>query len=305
VYDPDVLWRILASFALAACAARAEAPRPPPPAPPAEEDETEPDEPQASTGACAPDMAHCPLDGCASPGSPHASLNRAKRTTTTAAGERIRFADATPISIEHMRRLQIEADRALPKRADRAIEDRRVIERFDLGDCAIGEGTAVRLAGYIAPSGHSNVGAPGSAKAPTSRPKPQGVAGPHEGSVESVNCRLGTSANVDIHIPITAAAKGEDECHGVVVEMIPQGRDVHPGWNLATLHDLAKKRRLVLFVGRLFYDNEHLVRPDCSASHVQQPKRASLWEVHPVVEMYVCKDDTCTADSARGWMTTE
>jgi hypothetical protein len=210
-------------------------------------------------------------------------LNRAKRTTTTPSGELIRFADATPITIFHMRRLEVEADRVLPKRADRTIDDRRMISRFDLGDCAIGEGSAVRVAGYIAPSGRSS------------------TAGAHEGSVESVNCRLGTSANADIHIPITAGAKNEDECHGVVVEMIPQGRDAHPGWTVAALRDLAKKRRLVLFVGRLFYDNEHLVRPDCAAPHVQQPKRASLWEVHPVIEMYVCKDDACTANSAQGW----
>ena len=142
----------------------------------------------------------------------------------------------------------------------------------------------LRVAGYIAPSGRSQ------------------IAGAHEGGAETVNCRLARPSAVhDLHIPVTAAARGEDECHGVVVEMIPQGRDAHPGWTVGALRELAKSRRLVLFVGRLFFDNEHKVRPDCAIPNVRQPKRMSLWEVHPVAEMYVCPDDSCSASARGGW----
>jgi hypothetical protein len=243
-----------------------------------------PPSPMGGTGACAPDLARCPVDGCAAPASPHAHLNRLKRSTTADDGKTIAFEGATPVTVEHLKRLQAAADRVLPARRDRelTLEDRRAIARLELGDLVAGEGSVVRVAGYIAPSGRSR------------------FAGAHEGGEESANCRLG-APNVDFHVPITASARGEDECHGIVVEIIPQGRDAHPRWTIAALRDLAQKRRLVLFVGRLFYDNEHAVRSDCTAQHEKEPRRASLWEVHPVVEMYLCADDACTADSARAW----
>jgi hypothetical protein len=219
-------------------------------------------------------------------------LNHLKRTTTLDDGGKIGWEAAMPIGFSHLRALQAHADRVLPKRSDRELteEDRRMLRRVALGDVTVGEGDAVRLAGYIAPSGHSQ------------------TAGAHEGSLESVNCRVRAEpalSALDFHIPVTAAARGEDECHGAVVEMIPQGREQHPGWTLPALRDLAKRRALVLFVGRLFYDSEHLVRDDCSKPHVAQPKRMTLWEVHPVVEMYVCKDDGCTAASKEGWRRVE
>ena len=292
-------WLFVACACVSACAGKNKVPPAPPAPAPAptgsveEQERTEPTQPtpapsappRAAAGPCVDELSKCTLDGCAAPGTPHALLNHLKRTTTTEDGSSIAFASATPIKVAHMKRLQKEAENVLPQRDNRELdaEDRKKLTKFDLGDCVVGEGSAVRVAGYVAPSGHSR------------------SAGAHLGAEESVNCGLGGSANVDFHIPITAAAHGEDECHGVVVEMIPQGRPDHPGWTLEALHDLATKRRLVLVVGRLFYDNEHLVRATCSGPPLDQPKRASLWEVHPIVEFYVCKDAACSAASAKGW----
>ena len=71
----------------------------------------------------------------------------------------------------------------------------------------------------------------------------------------------------------------------------------------------AKKAKLqVLAVGSLTYDNEHILK------HVNgQPKRISLWELHPVLAFYVCPAaKTCDTTSTNGhwielslWMKTQ
>jgi hypothetical protein len=45
----------------------------------------------------------------------------------------------------------------------------------------------------------------------------------------------------------------------------------------------------VLVVGGLLYDNEHLVNDDPSQPKGGQPKRFSLWEIHPITEFLVCE----------------
>ena len=108
------------------------------------------------------------------------------------------------------------------------------------------------------------------------RPKPSGP--------ESVNCRLTRAANNDIHIPIVEEAQDE-EFAAIVVEMIPQAR---PGsWNPTKLKGAARGERPVIIRGRLFYDNKHEVNDDSEHDN-GQPKRFSLWEIHPISEFWVC-----------------
>jgi hypothetical protein len=58
---------------------------------------------------------------------------------------------------------------------------------------------------------------------------------------------------------------------------------------------MAKKLR-VLAIGSLTYDNEH------SLKHVSgQPKRAALWEVHPILAFYVCESEPCDPTKTTGW----
>ena len=60
------------------------------------------------------------------------------------------------------------------------------------------------------------------------------------------------------------------------------------GWDTGTLKHLHTLQLPVLVVGGLTYDNQHLVNNDAGNPKHGQPKRMSLWEIHPVTEFYVC-----------------
>ncbi len=109
----------------------------------------------------------------------------------------------------------------------------------------------------------------------------------------------GDQPSRDIHIPVIANL-GDDECSGVVVEMIPQGRSEHANWTKENLWKIEKEKKPVLVVGPLFYDSEHLKNPNCAHLLSGQPKRMSLWEVHPVIEFYVCKAGHACDPAASG-----
>jgi hypothetical protein len=102
---------------------------------------------------------------------------------------------------------------------------------------------------------------------------------------ESVNC--GGSDGADIHISL--AAVNGDEFSGIVAEMIPQ-LPRPAGWDAGTLNRINDEGLPVLVVGGLTYDNEHLVNKDKTHIKSGQPKRMSLWEIHPITEFYVCVD---------------
>src|SRR5437879_9167739 len=146
------------------------------------------------------------------------------------------------------------------------------------GSTHVSEGDFVQLTGDM-------VGLPQSPKA--------------EGA-ESVNCNLaddGTHKNNDFHIPL-ARKPTDTEYEGVVVEMIPQRRPVV--WKIETIRSLAQQQNLVLVRGQLMYDNKHLVNKNPHADN-GQPKRFSLWEVHPVTEFYVCLRTSCASDDLTQW----
>jgi len=136
--------------------------------------------------------------------------------------------------------------------------------------------------------------------------------------VESTNCQLKGDGNVDFHIHIgfdAAAAKrlregwtpNKDEKHGlqqqsVIVEMTPHYRLwEQPDWSIDTVTKVIGRQ--VKVVGQLVADNEHARAKD-SCAHPNADKkncwRASIWELHPVTEFYICgpnSDSTCAADS--------
>jgi hypothetical protein len=115
---------------------------------------------------------------------------------------------------------------------------------------------------------------------------------------ESVNCAGGDGT--DIHLSV--GAKNATEWHGVVAEMIPQL--AHPmGWDAATLRKLKTQQLQVLVIGGLTYDNEHLTNDDPAHPNGTQPKRFSLWEIHPITAFYVCEAATCNANNHQEWTT--
>ncbi|MGH7524871.1 MAG: hypothetical protein ACREK8_11230 [Gemmatimonadales bacterium] len=118
----------------------------------------------------------------------------------------------------------------------------------------------------------------------------------HNEKQESVNC-AGADGH-DIHINV--GAPDGTEWHGVVVEMIPQlGRPA--GWDSATIAKVAAAHLPVLVVGGLTYDNEHLLNADSTQPRAGQPKRASLWEIHPITAFYVCDATTCDPANRASW----
>ncbi len=115
---------------------------------------------------------------------------------------------------------------------------------------------------------------------------------------ESVNC-AGTDGD-DIHLNV--GPKGGTEWEGVVVEMIPQLQRP-TGWDAATLQKVAQAGLEVLVLGGLTYDNEHLVNDDSTHPNGTQPKRVSLWEIHPVTGFYVCAAGPCDPAKPSQWTT--
>jgi hypothetical protein len=97
-----------------------------------------------------------------------------------------------------------------------------------------------------------------------------------EGS-ESVNCA--GNDGVDIHISLGPKTATPSEYAGIVAEMIPQ-LPRPKGWDAKTVNRLAGKQVLVL--GGLTYDNEHYVNDNPAQPRHGQPKRFSLWEIHPI-----------------------
>jgi hypothetical protein len=98
---------------------------------------------------------------------------------------------------------------------------------------------------------------------------------------EAVNCNFSGNPPNDIHIVLMSDATDTDECHSTTAEMSPHYRPTN--WTPAKLSSLGKPVRIK---GQLFYDNSHT---PCSAKSRPNPKRASLWEIHPVYSLEVCQ----------------
>jgi hypothetical protein len=100
-------------------------------------------------------------------------------------------------------------------------------------------------------------------------------------SGEAVNCNIAGSAANDIHIVLMPDPNDTDECHSTTAEMSPHYRPTN--WTPSTLNALGKPVRVR---GQLFYDNSHV---PCSGNSRPNPKRASLWEIHPVYSLEICQ----------------
>jgi len=221
--------------------------------------------PMAQKVSCPTTLAKCPDAGCSDPGSSSELLNIAKHGPGKGPVKKLQ--------LTAFQTLQAAAGKAVGEGAQLDAEDRQAIRKLKVGSSTLGEGRLVAVTGFIAGEPHANTG-------------------------ESVNCGLKTEANNDIHISIVPQA-GDDEFDSIVVEMIPQDRP--EAWSSANLHKVVKAGRRVKIEGQLFYDSVHRVNKDKKAPKGGQPKRFSLWELHPVSAFYVCDDDSCTLNSNKGW----
>lgn len=115
------------------------------------------------------------------------------------------------------------------------------------------------------------------------------------GNGEAVNCNIPGNRTNDIHIVLMNNPDDKDECDSTTAEMSPHYRP--PEWtpeNLNTLTD-----RPVRITGQLFYDGSHT---PCTDRSRPNPKRVSLWEIHPVYSVDVCSESTledCSSAAAQ------
>jgi hypothetical protein len=152
----------------------------------------------------------------------------------------------------------------------------------------LGEGTLVRLEGFIFKAQHSNTFV-------------------FSGQGESVNCNNKSLAGNDIHIALARTKAGTtnlseaSECETVTAEINPHRRsaiynrfDTNPadflnGQKQKSGQDKLKGRPLPLqgarvrVTGQLFFDASHT---PCTNGHGGPPRRA-IWEVHPVYAIEV------------------
>ncbi len=145
----------------------------------------------------------------------------------------------------------------------------------------VGEGSVVRLSAYVMDAHFSNVG-----------------------KGESVNCQQPGNENNDIHIllsqtPIPPGQKptAAEECGSVTAEISPHFRpDV---WNPENLN--RNNAHIFRFTGQLFFDAAH--RP-CVGGTGANPKRISIWEIHPVYSVEICGDsnNACSVESDQNWV---
>lgn len=167
------------------------------------------------------------------------------------------------ITYDDLKNLQAFADENGLKKGLKTSRD-SLIDIFDSsGGSKIGEGTLVQLVTFLLKAHHSNVG---------------------KGKGENVNCKLTEEDDNDIHIELTMERSLDepDPCDGVTAEMSPHFRPAE--WN--KLVDLDKFDRPVRITGPLFYDNSHA---PCHDDVRPNPKRISVWEIHPVYQFEICK----------------
>lgn len=227
-------------------------------------------------------LGQCPQIGCSKPGSPLAATNFLKRTTTINGNPtEINFSELDDLQKAVTSKFPAEIKGfEIPTPRSMKAEPREILlSGLRANGATFNEGDYVELSGYIAAQ-----------KLP-----------PHPNTGESVNCKLKGEPNNDYHINITPTSNS-DETKGVVVEMIPQ--DPHrmdKRWNLIKLKTIQEKQLPVKIQGRLFFDNEHV--PNTTGAKGGNPRRFSVWEIHPISAFFVCPSGSCTKGA--GWKALE
>ena len=135
----------------------------------------------------------------------------------------------------------------------------------------IGEGSRVKLAGYVLRANTAN-----------------------RSGGENVNCKRGGRDQNDVHVHLaqTPSLAAANFCKAVVAEIIPHLRP--DDLNAEAL--MLTAGTPVRVTGHLFYDGNHPVKCD-----LQKPanSRSSTWEIHPVYSVDVCKFQSLAACNAR------
>lgn len=88
---------------------------------------------------------------------------------------------------------------------------------------------------------------------------------------------------------------GDTEFDSIIAVITARNRRQHPNdkkWNLEKIRRIARETAMFRLTGQLFYDSKHVVNSDPAAEMKDEPRRLSLWEIHPVTNIKVCRSDT-------------
>ena len=120
---------------------------------------------------------------------------------------------------------------------------------------------------------------------------------------ESVNCGSTLPLNDklfhDIHISLVDSANTTlaNECSSVVAEMSPHHRP--DTWTKANLQKVATAKALVRVTRQLFFDSSHVACAGGIVAVAGNPKRMSVWGIHPIYKFEIC---TADCDGAGTWL---
>jgi hypothetical protein len=198
--------------------------------------------------------ADCTVDG-------NAGTDTAKRLENNAKNNFCVKGSPTSITYDDLKGLQLAADGIDGLKATLKTSRDRLIDIFaPAGRPKLGEGTLVQFVSFVEDAHPSNVG---------------------KGKGENVNCKLPKKEDNDIHIELTMDLADDEPCNSVTAEMSPHFRP--EVWS--ELVPLKKFDRPVRITGPLFFDDSH---QPCHDGVGQNPKRISVWEIHPVYQIEVC-----------------
>jgi hypothetical protein len=133
------------------------------------------------------------------------------------------------------------------------------------------------------------------------------------GGGESVNCNGGKEPDNDIHMALGPKADTQ-ECDSVSAEITPHFRPTtweaigHDEIYNSTTHkyttdpsvDSRLRAHAYRITGQLFFDSSHEA---CPCNKACSPIRASVWEIHPIDNIEVCRaGTTCDENTNSDWL---
>lgn len=133
------------------------------------------------------------------------------------------------------------------------------------------------------------------------------------GAGETVNCNGGKEPDNDVHMPMGSNANSK-ECESVSAEITPHFRpaswaeighdEVFNSSNHTYTTNPAVDARLrahaYRLTGQLFFDASHGA---CPCNKACNPIRASVWEIHPIYNIEVCRaGTTCDESNDSDWI---
>jgi hypothetical protein len=197
----------------------------------------------------------CSIDG-------NAGDDVGKRLESNAKNNFCATGKAIPITYSTLKQLQAASDDIMGLKSK--LKDSRDVLTDILKTTGgkVGEGQLVRFVAFILDAHFSNTGK-------RKPPKKEG---------ELVNCNNRAEDFNDIHIELVMS-KAEEE---MSPHFRPEAWDKLPGLELG---------RPVRITGPLFFDSSH---QPCRNGKRPNPKRISVWEIHPVYQLEVCKNKSMT-----------